>query len=319
MDFLPLILVLTNLILYFVKDDPNTVLGKIKLFFFDVGEFLKSRFKNIMNNKFSFYYLIYCLLIHFTYNYILPNIYPDEEADEEKKNDIIYYFLFYIMMLCATLIENKEKNGRCLSYDSIPFFLSNLIWSFYMIIKSIINIAISVKNHATEIIYDLLSDYRNFKISSMNLLRDIFSLPFNIAFNSLSIIKSESNLPVPIGYFNKLPAIITSPAVAIYNSGVAIYDSAVSSFGYLKSGVSKIFFYTKTGIDLYKLDNYEKLKVVLKYLFHKDKKNFSFLTVNAFNFIFVIITIIILIAFKLISNFISFRKEMNKKRKIKNL
>lgn len=225
-----------------------------------------------MNNKFSFYYLIYCLLIHFIYNYILPNIYNDEKADEVKKNDIIYYILFYIMMLSATLIENNENNGSCLSYDSIPFFLSDLIWSFYMIIKSIINIAISVKNHGAEILYDLWSDYKNFKISSINLLRDIFSLPFNIAFNSVSIIKSESNLPVPIGYFNKLPAIITNPVAAIYNFGVAIYDSGVSSFVYLKSGISKIFFYTKTGIELYKLDNYEKIKVVLTYLFHRDKK-----------------------------------------------
>ena len=216
-----------------IKDNPNTIQGKIKLFFIDVGNYIISRIKDAMKNKFFFVYFIYCVLIHLMYNYILPNILKEEYDIEQVKNDKMYYILFIFMIISATLIEN----GKFCSYDSIPFFFSNLIWLLFIIIILTINIALMVKNHSSEIINDVLYDFMKCKISFSNLLSDIYSLPFHIVFKSFSILKSESNLPVPIGYFGNLPACISFPLSIFYNIGIApfeylsnIYDLASSSY-----------------------------------------------------------------------------------------
>lgn len=179
-----------------------------------------------------------------------------------------------------------------------------------------------VKHHSTEIIKDVLYDFYNFKISFSNLLLDIYSLPFHIAFKSFSILKSESNLPVPMDYFENLPALITTPLSTFYNIGIAsfeylsnIYNLASSSYGYLKSGFTKIYSNGKKAYDLYKEDNWEKLKIILKYLYHRDITNFIFLLINSLNFIVIILSIIILIFDKAITNFIAFKRETNFKRK----
>jgi len=295
-------------LLIYVKDDPNTIQGNIKIFFQDIAQYLKFRIMNAMKNKFIFLYFIYCLFIHIIYIYILSNKFNERNNIEQEKSDNLYYILFYIMIICATLIENNENYGKFLSYDYIPFFLSNLIWLFYMIIKTIIKIVNVVKNHGFEITNNVFKDFKNFKISSSQLLSNIFYLPFQIVFNSYSIIKSESNLPVPLNYVSNLPTSITSSFKSIYNL-------ASSTFSHLNSGLSKVFFYGKNTYDFYKLDNIEKFKVVQNYLFYRDKKNFLFLLINSLNFILVILSIIILIIHKLITNFINFRKEIHKKRK----
>ena len=175
-----------------------------------------------------------------------------------------------------------------------------------------------VKQHSTEIIKDVLYDFINFKISFSNLLSDIYSLPFHIVFNSFSVLKSESNLPVPIGYFGNLPAIIKTPLSTLYIAGRGtyeclsnIYNLAESSVGYLKSGITKIFSYGSKGYYFAKEDNWDKLKIILKYLFYRDMTNFTFLLINSLNFILIILSIIILVFYKAITNFIAFKKDNN--------
>ena len=123
-------------------------------------------------------------------------------------------------------------------------------------------------------------------------------------------------------YFENLPALITTPLSTFYNIGIAsfeylsnIYNLASSSYGYLKSGFTKIYSNGKKAYDLYKEDNWEKLKIILKYLYHRDITNFIFLLINSLNFIVIILSIIILIFYKAITNFIAFKRETNFKRK----
>lgn len=110
-----------------IKDNPNTILGKIKLFFLDIGNYVKSRIKNAMRNKFFFIYFIYCVLVHLIHNYFIPNILKGKYDIEQMRNDKLYYFLFIFMIISATLIENE----KLFSYDSIPFFFSNL-FDYYL-------------------------------------------------------------------------------------------------------------------------------------------------------------------------------------------
>ena len=307
-EYLISILPLVWLLIY-VKDDPKTIQGKFKIFFVDVAQYLKLRIINIMKNKVFFLYFFYCLIIHIIYIYYLSNnkFVENENEKYNNKKDIIYFILFYIMIVCATLIESDEKEEyeKKLYFDNIPFFLSNLIWLFYMIIKTIIKFFIIFKEQQFQKIDDIKNDFYNFAISTKYLLSNIFFSPFYIVFDSynmLSDYSSENNLPIPS---------------ILNNIYYPLSYLASFSFNSIKSGFSKIYTNLKGIYNVATINNKERLQLLLNFLFENDKYNFIFLIINSFNFIFVIFIIIFIIVYKLIKNFLVFREKMNQKIKYK--
>ena len=175
-------------ILKYVEENPNTIQGKMKIFLVDIAEYLKYRFLKTIKNIIFFLYFFYCLLIHIFYIYFLPT--------KNDNNNFFYFILFFSMILCAMLIEPEEKEEyeKHFYYDNTLFFLSNLIWLFYMIFQTIINLMITFKEKISDNISDIKNDFYNFAIS----IKNIFLIPFQIAFNSYNIIESDfvSNVPV---------------------------------------------------------------------------------------------------------------------------
>ena len=82
-------------LLSILNDDPNTIQGKIKLFFLVIAKYLKSRIRGAMKNKFFCFYFIYCALVHFIHNYTIPNILKKKYGIEQLKNNTMYYILFF--------------------------------------------------------------------------------------------------------------------------------------------------------------------------------------------------------------------------------
>lgn len=294
-------------LLVYAKEDPKTIHGKLKIFFVDIAQYLKYRIIKVMENKFFLIYFLYCLSIHIIYIYYLPNIQYNNENDLEKY-DIIYFILFYIMIIYATLIETekREEYEKNLYYDNIPFYLSNLIWLFYIIIKISFKLLIMFKEQELAKLKDIKNDFYNFGVSTKYLLLNTFLLPFHISYYSYNMLNpststSNSNLPISKNY-------LPSPISVISNL-------AIFSFRSLKSGISKTKTFVISYYNFFKLTDGEKLKVIINYLFTNNTNHFIFLSLTTFNYIFVVFIIIFITIVKLVRNFMTFRKKMNQKRK----
>ena len=283
-------------ILKYIEENPNTILGKMKIFLVDIAEYLNSRFLKTIKNIIFILYFFYCLLIHIFYICFLPT--------KNDNNNFFYFILFFSMILCAMLIEPEEKEEyeRHFYYDNTLFFLSNLIWLFYMIFQTIINLMKTFKEKISDNISDIKNDFYNFAISTKN----IFLIPFQIAFNSYNIIESD--------FVSNVPVQNNSSLTTFSKAKNLIVNLAKFSFKSLKSGFSKIYSNFNFGKKLIEMDKGEKIKIILLKLYESDKKNFILLTINFFNVIFVILIIIFIFIYKLIINFLNYREKKNQQR-----